>query len=97
MSETSANELKALLGSIAKVVRTQVEETATLEDADGEVSTVYTASPALIGQAINLLKMNHISIPIEESDDLGALGEILAKKSLQGRTKLSTVSKIKEA
>lgn len=91
-------ELKELLGTVAKVMRSQVEDKVDVEDPDtGEVREMYTASPALLGQAINFLKMNSISIDIEESDDLGALGELLSKKQLRGRAKLKSVPKLKEA
>lgn len=95
---TNEAELKDLLGTLAKVVREQVGDKVTVVDeATGAEREVYTASPALIGQAINLLKMNHISVDVESNDDLGALGKLLADKQLHGRAKLASVSKIKES
>jgi hypothetical protein len=76
MSKSSEQELNELHGAVARVLRTQIEESVTTDDG----TTILTASPALLSTAIKFLKDNSITTSLEDSEDLEQLDELLRQK-----------------
>ena len=80
MSKSTEQELSALHGVVAKVLKTQLEETVTVIDEDGKEDRVFTANPATLGVAIKFLKDNDITASIADDENLGELDELLKNK-----------------
>ena len=80
MSKSTEQELSELHGTIARVLRSQLEETITITDENGVASEVAVASPATLGVAIKFLKDNDITASITEDENLSELSEQLKLK-----------------
>lgn len=79
MSKAPESELSELHGTIAKVLRTQLEDTIVVSE-EGETKEIFTASPAVLAQAIKFLKDNNITASVEDDENLSDLEEALKAK-----------------
>ena len=80
MSKSTEQELSDLHGAIARVLRSQIEETISMTDEAGNASEVMVASPATLGVAIKFLKDNAITTSIEDDENMGELDDLLKSK-----------------
>ncbi|RKX64577.1 MAG: hypothetical protein DRP42_06130 [Tenericutes bacterium] len=97
MDKATESELSSLHGMFARVLKEQLEATATIIGEDGEPKTMSMVTPALLAQVGKFLKDNDITATTEIGDDMDALKDILAKKQKKGRAQLATVSAIDAA
>jgi len=87
----STDALSSLHEQLAKVLALQVGEVGTDEDEDGNTTTFFTATPALLTIAARFLKDNSITCEIEDSEGLSRLEEELAKRKKR-RNKITSIS-----
>lgn len=80
MGKSTEQELSALHGAVAQVLRKQIEEEITIINEDGESQTIMNASPATLGVAIKFLKDNNITASIEDDENMSDLDELLKSK-----------------
>ena len=80
MARSTEHELSELHGTIARVLRSQLEETVTFTDENGIEKEVATATPATLGVAIKFLKDNDITASIADDENLNELDDLLKKK-----------------
>ena len=80
MSKSTEQELSALHGAVAKVLKKQIEEEITVVDEDGNPQVVNTASPATLGVAIKFLKDNAITASVEDDENMSELDDLLKAK-----------------
>lgn len=87
MSKAAEKELSELHGIVARVLRSQLEDTIVVSE-DGETKELPTASPAVIAQAIKFLKDNDITATVEDDENLSALEEALKAKREKRRLRV---------
>ena len=81
MAKGSEGQLSELHGAIAQVLKDQISERITITDEDtGETREIYTATPAVLAQAIKFLKDNDITVSVEDDENLSELDELLKQK-----------------
>ena len=78
--KTTEKELNALHGTVARVLRSQLEETVSITGEDGEESEVMIAPPAVLAAAIKFLKDNDITTSIEDDENMSELEDMLKEK-----------------
>ena len=90
-SKASEKELNALHGVVAKVLRTQLEATATIVNETGEEVEMSMVTPQMVGQAIKFLNDNKVTATLEVGDDMDKLAQMLKDKPKKGRAQLMSV------
>lgn len=91
MAKATEGALEELHAAVAKLLKEQLEATATVETEAGEVVEMSMATPAMVAQAIKFLKDNNITATPEIGDDLDDLADLLSKKQKKGRAQLRSV------
>jgi len=92
MARSTEQELSALHGEVARVLISQLSETITMTDENGEESVVAVATPATLGVAIKFLKDNDITASIADDENMNELDEMLKRKREKRGLRLASSS-----
>ena len=92
MARSTEQELSALHGEVARVLISQLSETITMTDENGESSVVAVATPATLGVAIKFLKDNDITASIADDENMNELDEMLKRKREKRGLRLASSS-----
>jgi len=92
MARSTEQELSALHGEVARVLISQLSETITMTDENGEKSVVAVATPATLGVAIKFLKDNDITASIADDENMNELDEMLKRKREKRGLRLASSS-----
>lgn len=91
MAKATEDELSALHGAVARVLREQLEEKAVITDSDtGEEREVSMATPAMIAAATKFLKDNNVTASIEDDENLSELQDQLEKNRKKRKLRLAS-------
>jgi hypothetical protein len=92
MARSTEQELSALHGEVARVLISQLSETITMTDENGESSVVAVATPATLGVAIKFLKDNDITASIADDENMNELDDMLKRKREKRGLRLASSS-----
>ena len=92
MARSTEQELSELHGTIARVLISQLSETITMTDENGESSVVAVATPATLGVAIKFLKDNDITASIADDENMNELDDMLKRKREKRGLRLASSS-----
>lgn len=92
MTRSTEQELSALHGEVARVLISQLSETITMTDENGEESVVAVATPATLGVAIKFLKDNDITASIADDENMNELDDMLKRKREKRGLRLASSS-----